>query len=57
VVGGQGEAAQPFRFAELYRVSFRRGRESIQPKAIRRILPPDQQATLDWIRREFLPSG
>jgi LmbE family N-acetylglucosaminyl deacetylase len=45
VVGGQGAAVQPVVFAELYRVSFRRGREVLGPK-------PGNQ-TLDWLRAEF----
>jgi N-acetylglucosamine malate deacetylase 1 len=53
VVGGQGAAAQPFTFAELYRVSFRRGREVIKPQPGGRILPPSEKATLDWLRKRF----
>jgi N-acetylglucosamine malate deacetylase 1 len=53
VVGGQGQPAQPFAFAELYRVSFRRGSEAISARPGGRILPPSGRATLDWLRREF----
>jgi LmbE family N-acetylglucosaminyl deacetylase len=53
VVGGQGAAVQPFAFAELYRVSFRRGREVIGPTPGSHILPPSEKATLDWLRNEF----
>jgi hypothetical protein len=53
VVGGQGQPAQPFAFAELYRVSFRRGSEAISARPGGRILPPSERATLDWLRREF----
>jgi N-acetylglucosamine malate deacetylase 1 len=57
VVGGQGMAAQPFAFAELYRVSFRRGSETISPRPAGRILPPFERATLDWLRRQFWPGA
>jgi N-acetylglucosamine malate deacetylase 1 len=53
VVGGQGAAVQPFVFAELYRVRFRRGREVIGPAPGNHILPPSQKATLGWLRGEF----
>ena len=53
VVGGQGAAVQPFVLAELYRVSFRRGREVIGPKPGRHILLPAEKASLDWLRSEF----
>ena len=57
VVGGQGNSAQPFPFAELYRVSFRRGSQAIDPRPGGRILPPFERATLDWIRHEFWPAA
>lgn len=57
VIGGQGKAAQPFAFAELYRVTFRRGSQAIAPRPEGRILPPSERATLDWIRREFWPAA
>ena len=53
VVGGQGAGVQPIVFAELYRVSFRRGREVIGPTPGNHILLPSEKATLDWLRREF----
>ena len=53
VVGGQGKAAQPFPFAELYRVSFRRGGEALPPQPGGRVLPPGERATLDWFWRQF----
>jgi len=53
VVGGQGAAAQPFTFAEIYRVGFRRGREAVKPKPGGRMLPPSENASLDWLRQQF----
>ena len=53
VVGGQGAAVQPFTFAELYRVSFRRSGEAIKPKPGGRMLPPSEKAGLDWLRQQF----
>ncbi|HEV2380514.1 MAG TPA: PIG-L family deacetylase [Terriglobia bacterium] len=57
VVGGQGAAVQPFVFAELYRVSFRRGREVIGPTPGNHILLPSEKASLDWLRAEFSGQG
>jgi LmbE family N-acetylglucosaminyl deacetylase len=57
VIGGQGKAAQPFAFAELYRVGFRRGSQAIPALPEGRILPPSERASLDWIRREFWPAA
>lgn len=53
VVGGQGAGVQPFTFAELHRVSFRRGHERAETPAEGRILPPSETAALDWLRRKF----
>jgi LmbE family N-acetylglucosaminyl deacetylase len=53
VVGGQGAAVQPFTFAELYRVSFRRRGEAVNPKPGGRMLPPSEEASLDWLRQQF----
>jgi N-acetylglucosamine malate deacetylase 1 len=53
VVGGQGAAVQPFTFAELYRVSFRRRGEALKPKPGGRMLPPSEKASLDWLRQRF----
>jgi N-acetylglucosamine malate deacetylase 1 len=53
VVGGQGAGVQPFNFAELHRVSFRHGHERVAMPEARRILPPSETATLDWLRRQF----
>lgn len=53
VVGGQGAAVQPFAFAELHRVSFRRGRGITPAPPAGRILPPSEKATPGWLRREF----
>lgn len=55
VVGGQGKAAQPFPFAELYRVSFRRGCEALRPRPGGRVLPSTERATLDWLWHQFYP--
>jgi len=57
VVGGQGKAAQPFAFAELYRMSQRRGREALQPLPGGHILPPSERATLDWMLQRFPPGA
>ena len=53
VVGGQGKAVQPFTFAELYRISFRRGGKPVEPRSGGAMLPPTEKATLDWLRGEF----
>jgi LmbE family N-acetylglucosaminyl deacetylase len=53
VVGGQGAAVQPFTFAELHRVSFRRGGGAIKPQPGGRMLPPSDRASLDWLRQQF----
>ena len=55
VVGGQGAAAQPFTFAELYRVSFQRGRNSVEPRPGGRMLPVSEAARLEWFWTEFSP--
>jgi len=57
VVGGQGKAAQPFTFAELYRMSLRRGREGFEPRSGGHILPSSEKATLDWMLRAFPPAA
>lgn len=57
VVGGQGKPAQPFAFAELYRVSFRCGSEATCARPGGRILPAVERATLEWLRREFWPAA
>ncbi|HEY6292758.1 MAG TPA: PIG-L family deacetylase [Terriglobia bacterium] len=53
VVAGEGKAAQPFTFAELYRISLRRGREAIEPRPGGHILPSAEKATLGWMRRQL----
>jgi LmbE family N-acetylglucosaminyl deacetylase len=57
VVGGQGAAAQPFTFAELYRVSFQRGRNSVEPRPGGRMLPVTEPASLERFWREFHPES
>ncbi|HUI43369.1 MAG TPA: PIG-L family deacetylase [Terriglobia bacterium] len=57
VVGGQGAAAQPFTLAELYRVSFQRGRNAVAPRPGGRMLPASEPATLEWFWREFHPES
>jgi LmbE family N-acetylglucosaminyl deacetylase len=56
-VGGQGGAAPDFPFAELYRVTFMKGKEQIPAKAGGQILGPDDK--LDWaaVLDQFRPAG
>jgi LmbE family N-acetylglucosaminyl deacetylase len=56
VIGGQGRAVQPFAFAELYRVGFRRGSEVILPRPGGHILSPLELVTLHGLRRQFWPA-
>ncbi len=55
VVGGQGSSAQPFTFAELYRVTFMRGHERILPRSGGRMLAHNQKWDVEWLRSEFWP--
>jgi len=57
VVGGQGAAAQPWDFAEIYRVGFWRGRSAVGPRPGGRMLPSSEPATLEWFWREFHPES
>ena len=57
VVGGQGAAAQPFPFAELYRVSFMKGRQVIEPSPGGRIAGPEEKIDLAWLNTQFAPEG
>ena len=54
VVGGQGAAAAPFPFAELYRVTFMRGREIVAPRPGGRIVGPEDKIDVDWLTAQFL---
>ncbi len=56
VVGGQGAAAQPFTFAELYRVIFVRGRDVLGPQPGGLILNPSEPVDLAKIVVRFMPS-
>ncbi len=56
VVGG-GAAAQPFTFAELYRVIFVRGREILGPQPGGVILNPSEPADLAKIAARFRTRG
>ena len=55
VVGGQGAAAQPFTFAELYRVIFIRGREILGPRPGGLILSPSEPVDVAHIVERFRP--
>jgi len=57
VVGGQGAAAQPFTFAELYRVIFVRGREILGPQPGGLILNPSEPVDLAKIVARFRTQG
>jgi hypothetical protein len=54
-VGGQGGPAPDFPFAELYRVTFMKGREVIQPKPGGRIVGPVEKIDAAWLRAQFWP--
>ncbi len=55
VVGGQGAAAQPFPFAELYRVTLMEGRRQIEPRPGGLIVRPEGRLTLPELRTRFRP--
>jgi N-acetylglucosamine malate deacetylase 1 len=55
VVGGQGGAALPFVFAELYRVSFMRGREVLAPCPGGRSVAPRERFGLEELLAQFGP--
>jgi LmbE family N-acetylglucosaminyl deacetylase len=57
VVGGQGGPAPDFPFAELYRVTFMKGREVIQPKPGGRIVGPMEKIDVAWLLEQFRPEG
>jgi LmbE family N-acetylglucosaminyl deacetylase len=53
VVGGQGAAAQPFTFAELYHVVFMKGREIVPPRPGGCIISPTQKIDVAWLKSQF----
>jgi LmbE family N-acetylglucosaminyl deacetylase len=53
VVGGQGAAARDFTFAEIYNVSFMKGRERIPAKPGGRIVEPSETISIEWLRTQF----
>jgi N-acetylglucosamine malate deacetylase 1 len=57
VVGGQGGAAAPFLFGELYRVIFMRGRELLAPCPGGRIVAPREPFGLEELIAQFQPQG
>ena len=57
VVGGQGAAAQSFPFAELYRVTFMRGREIVDPRPGGVIVGPTEKIDPASLAAKFLPRG
>ena len=54
-VGGQGGPAPDFPFAELYRVTFMKGREVIQPKPGGCIVGPGEKIDAAWLTAQFWP--
>jgi LmbE family N-acetylglucosaminyl deacetylase len=57
VVGGQGGPAFPFLFADLYRVTFLKGRESVPPKPGGRVVKPNEKIDFAGIVKQFLAEG
>ncbi len=57
VLGGQGGAAQRYSFAELYRVSFLRGREVVEPKPGSVMIGPKEKIDVKALVSRFLPEG
>jgi LmbE family N-acetylglucosaminyl deacetylase len=56
-VGGQGGAAPDFPFAELYRVTFMRGKEQIAARPGGRIIRPSEKIDLELLLKDFRPEG
>ena len=54
-VGGQGQAAPDFIFAELYRVTFMREKEQIAARNGGRIIGPHEEINLQAILNQFRP--
>lgn len=57
VVGGQGGAAHPYLFADLYRVTFMKGREVVPPRPGGSVIGPRQKVDLASIIAPFRPDG
>ncbi len=57
VVGGQGGAAHPFLFAELYNVTFMKGKEIVPPRPGGSVIAPRQKVDLASIIAPFRPDG
>jgi LmbE family N-acetylglucosaminyl deacetylase len=57
VVGGQGGPAPDFPFAELYRVTFMKGKEVVAPKPGGRIVGPMEKIDVAWLLEQFRPEG
>ena len=57
VVGGQGAQAQSFPFAELYRVTFMRGKDVVGPRPGGVILGPAEKIDLESLAKRFWPDG
>lgn len=57
VLGGQGGAAQRYFFAELYRVTFMKGGEVVEPKPGSVIIGPKEKVDVKGLVGKFLPEG
>jgi N-acetylglucosamine malate deacetylase 1 len=57
VVGGQGGPAYRFLFAELYRVTFMKGREVVAPRPGGRVIGPAERITLASLIKQFRQDG
>jgi N-acetylglucosamine malate deacetylase 1 len=57
VVGGQGGPAYKFLFAELYRVTFMRGREVVAPRPGGHVIGPVERVALAGLVKQFRPEG
>ncbi len=57
VLGGQGGAAQRYSFAELYRVTFMKGGEVVEPKPGGVIIGPKEKIDVQSLIGKFLPEG
>jgi len=55
VVGGQGGPAFPFPFADLYRVTFLKGREKVAPKPGGRVVKPNEKIDFAALIEGFRP--
>jgi LmbE family N-acetylglucosaminyl deacetylase len=56
-VGGQGGPAPDFTFAELYRVTFRKGKQQVAPRPGGVIISPTEQIDFEAILNGFSPDG